>query len=316
MYNEEIKRRFIDDFSKENQRSMHAMPYHMSALSKAEEFQGKDIAAMSFYDAKVALEKACISEVSTLMQVCSVGRAYVKWCKDHGLFPDSDYGFLNVYADDIDMTETLRRVLFKDEHDLLGSITLVHSLDDGYVDVPALVLAWLGVPKDLLLKLKDENVNLQNRVITDLNGEVLVSGFSDQIHDALHRFVECRTSVRENGRFEVEVVKDRSTTIFLKKMVSRGSAKFGVPHTPQQLNSQLNKLSIKYEAKGFPARHSYTNAFRSGRFYELWLLEQSGVDVLDPKNRAEVERVFRNKKNYYNAVKMYRFYKRAFWSDN
>lgn len=76
--------------------------------------------------------------------------------------------------------------------------------------------------------------------------------------------------------------------------------------------STISRMAKKYQALGYPHRHTYQNVWRSGRYYELYKIEQSGVDIFDRANQPVIEDVFRHKKNYFDILKMYSFYKKAF----
>lgn len=314
MYNEEIKQRFFKE-NPELTVKKSSRGWLFDALAKSESECGKDIAQMNLEETKRAISSIGIEEISSMRGYISFLRRYVKWCEDcHALSEISD-GVMKVTIDDIDFTESLRRVLFKDENDLVNSIRLVRSLDEGHVDVPVLILGWIGLTRKEIAALRDRDVDLSDRVIYATDGSVLAAGLSDLVVDVLRRYRDCKKSERENGLRTIEVFKDLSVDSFLKRMAPRGSKRLGTEYSKLQIDAQLSKLAVRYEDLGYPRRHTFTNVWRSGRFRKLWEIEQSGVDVISRENRPVVESVMRDRKNYYNAVKMYECYKKAFYTE-
>ena len=109
------------------------------------------------------------------------------------------------------------------------------------------------------------------------------------------------------------VRKDNSVNSFLKKMLPENSKKFGKEFTKVQIDAHVNSLATKYEQLGHPRRHSISNVWRSGRLRQLYIIEQqNGIDVTAKENKELLRDVFRNKKNYYDAIRMYKWYKKAF----
>lgn len=315
MYNEDIKRRFLEEY--QHQKLDRRSEWIFSKLGDTyEKTHGKDLAEMSFNEAKAAIESTGIEENATIRTAISVVKSYTEWCEKNEIFPCIPGGFKKLSAKDIDLSESLKEVLFKDDIDLIESIKEVRTLDDGYSDVAILALSWIGLTREEISALRDNDVDLESRIVYGKSGEIIAMGFSDLICDVLQRYVKCRVSSRGNGLTEMEVIKDLSVNSFLKKMCPRGSKKFGTEYSNVQIASQVNKLAVKYEELGHPRRHTITNVWRSGCFHKLWEIEQTGVDVSARENRPVVEQVFRNKKNYYNALRMYGWYKQAFFTNS
>ena len=316
MYNENIKRRFLDenkDYISKNRTKVWVFD---ALCSNYELPHKKDIAEMTRGEALEALETLEVDEISYMRTTISFLRKYVDWCKKEHVFTNIPGGFSLITVDDIDFGKVLGKILFKDDIDLIESIKEVRTLDDGYSDVAILALSWIGLTREEISALRDNDVDLEDRIIYGKSGEIIAMGFSDLICDVLQRYVKCRVSSRGNGLTEMEVIKDLSVNSFLKKMCPRGSKKFGTEYSNVQIASQVNKLAVKYEELGHPRRHTITNVWRSGCFHKLWEIEQTGVDVSARENRPVVEQVFRNKKNYDNALRMHGWYKQAFFTNS
>lgn len=312
MYNEDIKRRFLEEYSVYKNKVWVFDAFEVSYEAIIE----KDLAELDRTQALEAMESLNIEEISSARNIITLVRNYADWCKKEHVFVDIPGGFSQITVDDIDFGKVLGKILFKDDIDLIESIKEVRTLDDGYSDVAILALSWIGLTREEISALRDNDVDLEDRIIYGKSGEIIAIGFSDLICDVLQRYVKCLVSSREKGLTEMEVIKDLSVDSFLKKMCPRGSKKFGTEYSNVQIASQVNKLAVKYEELGHPRRHTITNVWRSGCFHKLWEIEQTGVDVSARENRPVVEQVFRNKKNYYNALRMYGWYKQAFFTNS
>lgn len=310
VYNAEIKQRFFDANP-----TVHKKEWVFASAQDYEQKCKKDLAEFNYSEAMDFLNSLGMEEAATAANTLTTIRRYIVWCEKNGALSVSHSGFLSVKADDIDFTESLKRVLFKDEEDLVDSIQSVRSLDEGYADVPVLILGWVGLTREEIAALRDKDVDLSNRIVYGSDGSILAAGLSDLVVDVLRRYRDCLVSERENNKCFYEVVKDLSVDSFIKRMVPKKSKKNGTEYSKLQITSQIDKLAKKYEDKGYPRRHTFTNVWRSGRFHKLWEIEQSGVDVTSRENRPVVESVMRNKKNYYNSIKMYGCYKKAFYTE-
>ena len=294
MYNEEIKRRFLEEVPKDAAETRQSRSM-MNAFCPFEQNDGIDMAEMPQSVVVNCIKTIQLDEPSTIRSYVTVGNKYTNWCEANRYFANIPHGFKGLSVDDIDISDAISKSFFKDELDLVSSIQMVHSLDSGYADAPVLALAWLGLTMKEVLALRDSDVDLDSRCIHLSDGST-VNGFSDIIYDVLYRYSACRISSRDKGNVTQEVVKDMSVDSFIKKMLTRGSKFFGQEYKEYQLRDQLTSLSDKFEAMGLQRRHSHSNAWRSGRFYALHQAKQSGLNVFDFNNRPTVEQIFRHKK--------------------
>lgn len=307
MYNEDVKREFLDTGcnSLKKQRDIAKV---FSSIAMSEQKNGLDVAEMNKDLCAQALECAGINEYSGIRSYITRLREYVRWCKENNIFPSIPGGIFEVSPDDIDITDSLKGVLFRDEIDLLESIRLVRDLDSGYPEVAAFCLYWVGLTKDEVVQIRDADVDLENRVIYGKDG-ILAEGFSDAICDALERYRKCKWSTRANGTTLMSVRKDFSVDTFIKRMLTDGSKKFGVQITKAQISTLCQDVVTDCLALGIPSRHTFQNVWRCGRFNQLYKLEQSGVDM---SSRHVIETVFRGRKGYYDTLRMYQYYKKVF----
>ena len=271
-----------------------------------------DIAQMDQGHCVAAVHAMGIAESATVKSAISMLRQYSKWCKKNKVFVNVSDGIFEVSPEDIRLIEPLEQSLFKDDIDLVESIKKVLPIDAGYIEYPVFCLNWIGLNNVEIIALRDNDVDLDDRIIYGQDGSILTSGFSDTVCDTLKRYCACKYSVRTKGSGTVQAVKDTSVGSFLKRMVLVGIEEFGKEYSLAAVNNQCSRMAKKYQALGYPRRHTYQNVWRSGRYHELYRIEQSGVAVCDHTNQSLVEDVFRQKKGYYNAIKMYKVYKEAF----
>lgn len=307
MYNEDIKRNFLDTecSSLKKQRDIAKV---FSSIASFEQENGLDIAEMGKNLSAQALERTGINEYSGIRSYITRLREYARWCEKNNIFPSIPGGIFEVSPDDVDITDSLKGVLFKDEFDLLESIRLVRDFDSGYPEVAAFCLYWVGLTKDEAVLLKDTDVDLENKIVYVHDG-IVAEDFSDAICDVLNRYRNCKWSTRANGTTLMSVRKDLSVDTFLKRMLTDGSKKFGKPVTKEQIATLCQDVVTDCLALGFPSRHTFQNVWRCGGFNRMYKLEQSGVDVM---NRPTIETVFRGKKSYYDTLRMYQYYKKVF----
>ena len=311
MYNEEIKERFLKEYctTTEVYRTRHGL---FTITEPGELSVDKDVASMSIAEAKSAIDEMDVSGLSTVYNLRMVIKAYIDWCKDNGVFETND-GFLQVCNPDLDISPSISRILFRDENDLIYSMRKVCAFNEGYPQPVIMAFAWLGLQLKDILDLRDSHVNLETRQVFDPDGNIIVDGFSDRITDILREFEETSISQRENHTTIYDVVKDLSTDAYLKRFLPKSSKKFGGEYTTSQIYSALNRYNQKYKELGFPSRLSFSNVWKSGRYYKLWEWEQAtGLSAFQQENKQKILEIFRNSANYSSVIWYYKAYKRAF----
>ena len=307
MYNQEIKERFLNESFKNIMSSR-------DGFRKSEQLEirtGKDIAEMTKEEAIETISAMDIREDSSLRSTLVSFKNYVKWCKDNSVFTNIPVGFIDIKPTDINLSEGIKDILFKNEFDFLSTLKSLREFDQGYPEPPTLCLIWLGLKAKEVIALKDSNINMKAQTVT-INDEVVISGFSEAIAEVLQQYIDCKVAERDHRTGWRQVIKDYSTDYFLKRMLPRGHLEFGKPYGPSQISSSINRLNTKLEDNGEPARLKPDNVWNSGRYNTLWEIEKTGINITSPENRKIVEKVFRYSKSYYNAIRMYKAYKEAF----
>lgn len=310
MYNQEIKKRFLASYNPGNVKK-NAPDSIFSVLESQEIKLGKDLGEMNAEEASEVLHASGFNEYSTMRGVVNTLKHYTEWCLETQAFPVIPRGFFDITAGEIDIAPAVALSLFRDERELLMTLRLVRTFDQGYPEPVICCLAWLGLRIRETLILREEDVDLEARTIS-INGEIVSSGFSDDIRRVFEQFIDCDSSEREHRLGFRPVIKDDSTPYFLKRMLPENSKYFGMPFTYSQLSAAMGKLNRKLREDGYPDRLQYDDIWNSGCYHRLWELECSGVNVTAPENEPLFLSVFRNSKGYYNALRMYKTYKEAF----
>lgn len=310
MYNEEIKRKFLEEFDPESKRKGEPERF----LQKLEHYEisaGKDAAQMSFEEAQQVVLSLKVGQVSTLRKMLATYRKYTEWCSAYGAFSNTSDGFIKLKTKDVDLSKSADGELFKDEDDFFGTLRQIYSFDDGVADVPYLALIWAGMKPKEVIELKDSEVDIDNRVIYNHDGTIMIPSFSDAVYDVLIQYIQCKRATRGHHSGSKQVVKDMSVDTFLKKMLNPNSKDFGTTYRDSAIKTHIREEYVKHERPGLKQTNT-VEVWNSGRNYHLYTVEQSGVDVFAPENKGVVESVFRYEKGYYNAIRMYKDYKKAF----
>lgn len=310
MYNEEIKRKFLEEFDPKQSRGGGPTAI-MQKIGPYEESIGKDIAEMTMQEAQRAIISAKFREYSVLRLAISIFRKYSEWCMKNNVFSDMPDGVRSLKAKDFDLSDGMAENAFKDEEEFFNTLKTIYSFEDGIADVPYLALAWAGLKKKEIIELLDSEIDLDNRVVLNHDGTIMIPWFSDAVFDALTKYVNCKRATRGHHSGVKDVIKDMSVNTFLKKMLMPNSKDFGTHYKQSTIDTHIkdeqNKCSS--QPRVFP---TFMNVWNSGRYYHLYSIEQSGVDVYAPENKELVESVFRSDKKYFETIKMYDNYKKAF----
>lgn len=283
-----------------------------ASVEGAENALEKDVAEMTDADARNALGYLDIAKLTSLHRYRRVIKNYVEWCKSEKVFSDVNDGFLNVCTKDIDASTAIAKITIRDSEDLVYSIKKVRQLDEGYAGPVILGLSWLGLTFDEAWCLKENQIDVENKRVFDINGNQIAHWSGGGVSLIFDQYIACNTATRTKGRYDHEVIKDRSVDTFLKRFLEPKSKKFGTEYTKAQCYTMAIQLSQAYQDLGFPPRLTYANIWQSGRHHALWELEQSGVDVLAKENAELVTKVFRGSKNYAGIIWFYKAYKKAF----
>ena len=278
MYNEEVKRKFLSVISK-NAAEKNYVPI-FNDLEEYEVLYGLDV---SEWDRE----------------------KLIKWFNSKGfIMPNTvrtTIGLIAVYADsvtqkheirslhvgDIDYASGLKSIITKSPEELRAKIQMVYPLDSGRVAMPMLAFAWCGIPLSKMLTITNDEVNTINGTIRDSSNLFIVSSMPDPIREILNIYNNTRVIAREqNHAFEATV---DDIGYFLKKFLSKNSAKVGSRYTKTTLATAVTDMQIAYDTTyKNGAWCTCSNVALSGRLWRVHQLALSGVNVLSVKNAEKV----------------------------
>ncbi len=315
LYNAEVKERFLATI--EEERAAKTVRGHLKKFSQVEKEMGKDIAQMDIHDAIEATQELKIKGNTTLKNTLVSARKYVRWCIDKEAFPDCATGFDEIKSSDVKYSSP--NIFFMNEDDLINSMHQVCEFNLGRPEVPYMILCWIGLDKNDIIGLRDQQVDLENRVIYSTDGKVLIRGMSDEVVNALSMYVSCQKATRQFGAGPRTLIKDTSVNTFIKKMipinVKSDDSGIGIPYKIGALDSLVTNLNTKYQSF-HPGYDKITpkNALDSGRLFRLFMKEcEIGDDVTSPKNQKLFDSIMHteDKQQRTNYVSMYKKYKAA-----
>ena len=249
---------------------------------------------------------------SALRNVLVNAKRYVNWVIENDVFVAPAAGLLKISETDLEPPTKAATQYFKDEEDLLAVLHSVRDFHEGYPEIPYLLLSWLGIDKRDIAAMKDDQVDLDSRTIKDASGNVIISGFSDAIKDALEAYVSCDGAYRDHGSNPAWVTKDKSVDTFIKKFLTKNSDYFGELTTPNQLDYSVSEARKIYNRIGGKRQLAQGNVLRSGQFFRLAELEKAqGIDVTNPKHRDVFRAVVGDIKRISDVIKTYRGYRQV-----
>lgn len=311
MYNEEVKRKFLEWYYQGH--SLQSK--HEKWFNDIEEFERKVGKDLSEFDEKEAFE--CVNSIGLMSSgyaraMLSLFKTYTKWCADYGISSSRESGVAVLKNNKIVLSTGFSSSYFKDEKEFLQTLRLVHEFDNGYPDIPYLIFAWLGLSKEYALSVMESDVDLEDKVIYYPDGSICAMGFSDEIRDVLREFKNCKVATRGTGRGPRTVYKDMSVDVFIKRFEKHGSDKFGVPYTGEQIEAQFRQARAAINRNESVDKLSFKKVRKSGIFNRLYKIELSGVNVTSIENKPMVLPIIDGVMVYYDFLKDYKAFKEAF----
>ena len=304
MYNREIKEQFLTDFLKnKNEKSYLAK---LEALSLHEEFLCKDLCQMSLDEVIEATKLVKIGTYKTAFALVSFIRSYTRWCLKDKVLPNINNKLLTISIDDIDISDSLKGIIFNDEDEFVKELRSVRTFDDGYYDVIALIFSWIGLSIDDMLSIKITSVNFENQTVS-FGGKVC--DIPEIFTEILGQYAKTKRAVRQNYNCLREVYRDDSFDTFIRKFCA--PKQLGKRLTKSQLWDSIHALNETYMNNGNMSRFTLSNAAQSGLLNRLYKLESSGIDVFSAKNKEIVLDAFVVDIKLHEGLWLYKNYKRA-----
>lgn len=313
VYNKEIKERYLETLNATTARYVRGRFEYLGECF--EEPLDRDILEVSKEDfcQRFNMEKRI--DIDSVRVFIAAIRGYNDWAhrtNQQLKFTDMIDSF--DFRKDVDYTLGIKDCIQPSPEALIQHISKVYDLFEGFEVVPALIFAWLGFDINDAPRIKKEQVNFDARIIYNMDGSVYQYNIPECFWEVLRVYAKTFTATRFiSGSFPVYA---DDLGFFIKRMLPKGSKKYGTPYTGRQITSNIGKFMELYERKYHEVSHcNYTAAARSGVLYRLYELESSGVDLYAKASRPQVDAIIGNK-IFMDAMTIYEAYRRVYYPRN
>lgn len=310
LYNAEIKEQFFDTLPKT---AVAGMRWQFQKISDTlEEPLQKDLSESTIDEIRVGMRGFDVIDVQSARTIIGWLCAYNRWAHE----THQDFVFTDAIEDfdertDIDYTVGVKRLILPSPEVLVSTVTRLYPIDEGYEVLPALIFAWLGLTCPEAVALKKPAVDFETRKLTMPNGIIYPFEIPEVFWEPLEVYANTRVATRF-VKTEFPVFAD-DLGFFIKKMLTRGSKKVGKPYTAAQIAANITTFAYKYD-ETFHERplFTYTTIMKSGMFWRLYQLEQSGIDLYAKTNRGLVD-TYLGKKSFLDVMTVYEAYRKVFY---
>lgn len=212
-------------------------------------------------------------------------------------------------ASEIDLSGAARAQLVPSLEELYSRLSLAYSPDDGDSIYPLCSFAWMGLSFKDAIKIKTEDVDLENGVI-HCKAPLIFDKMPNQMVDILKRYRAVKSVRRDNRKIEMPDGRPE----FIYKTVSAGSKRSGTQINTGLMTAWFSMVENKYNALHIePILMSYQDITRSAKFYKMRQLELEGVDWSLRSNSTLIKKIFQsNRVETGNVRYNYEMYKKAF----
>lgn len=272
MYNEELKKRFLDwHTNSETGKKQYELSFN--AFEKYEEEWGADLCTRSTEELQPVLNNLLGMRTRGRVSRLALYRAYVKWCLENNVEGACD-GLLHVKVDDarILKCKMVNSPLHLQSYlDIICAKESQHTIDDTFRCY--LWLAYAGCPEEEIFDIKTSDVDFENFVIK--------SPYSEKQREypiyleslqAFKNCVELDQFVYFHPNYSREILRQRVPGKQLLKGI-KTEARL------RQMRVELSRKSKKAVEEGKTnMRISYYRAWLSGVFYRMYRLELVGIE--------------------------------------
>lgn len=274
MYNEDIKKSFIDDYYKNCSLSRReACVYAFNAVEPVEEGCGADLCTLSGGDLEEAIKLVVGLRASSSSLGVSICRSYVRWCIEHDVDGACD-DLLKMKLKNIKLNSMRTRMVFSPA-DLQEYLDALFEKESEYtVDTIFRCYYWLayaGMDEEDVFRIERGNVDIENMAVV-YNGEeypIYREGLMAVMNSATRLAFRYKNSAYTPGK--QITLRDRLPG---EKLV-RGIRGDG---SPISFRVNIAKKSRIAEKEGKTDRRlSYKRIWLSGLFYRIYRGEQSGI---------------------------------------
>lgn len=307
LYNTEVKEYFlrcIDD----QQRLQKDARTVFEAIGNAEREYDSDIGFLPHSQRVELFNTIDITSLQSAQLYARVLNKYVRWLSSIHTNRQFDVTELNARSD-FDFVSAIQKSHYKSFVDIIDDVSNLYEYDQGYVSMPSLCFAWLGVATKDAPLIKNTDVDLMNGVLTYNGTFIKIEPFMLSI---LRQY--CKTDVAERKQhYTTHVVYKLTSDYFLYKMVTVNSAK---QPTPVSVNSMVVAIQdlkdLLPNGNASKEKLTYNNVYRSGGYARLYKLEKQGVKIAIENERL-IKKAFGSAgMQFTDLTFQYQAYKKAF----
>lgn len=302
MYNEVVKHRFIETF-KNTGSKLYAKSLMRRLGELCESELDKEVAEMSKQEIIDGLSRIHYISYTSIRTDLYVLKKYFNWYNDN-INPINVENALSISADDIDLSESLRAELVKDEDELVGILSFV-TASEGYYEVPIILLAWCGLTLDEILKLKNEDVVFKDGSVFIQSDRKVLYIKSEKIINLLKDYKSTKSRVVEcHGRREMF---PDDIGFFIKNMLTVNSMFIGKPLSAANVRKKIdayNRITPEHIKK-----ITIDGVFLSGGMHRIL---ESEIETGKISTEVVVNELRAKLRLANDAVNLYRAYKKAF----
>lgn len=292
MYNSEQKESFIKSYT----HSLSNIKFCYTLFNQTEKYEReykKDVACFNINESQELLDSVAGVRRNINASRIVVLRKYVRWCLDNNI-PRCTGDLLNVktvgmntirqrmVANPKMLSERLAMLFDKglSENDINQSLSNIYK---AYY-----WMAFMGIPEEELLNVRDSEVNFWNKVIrhNNLNYQIYpesLQTFSNCVNNTQFVFVHSNYLTGKSN------LKDR----YESDILLRG---FREPSTPMVMRAALSRINKKNnEDNHTNIQLSYIRVYLSGVFYKKYIEEMTGNEV---SFKSEAEQLIKIREQY------------------
>ena len=309
LYNEKIKEQYLDTLP---QASSTRMRQRFDMVEEAERLLNKDVLEFNCVEFLRWFNAREWVNTSGSRTELADFRRYNQWAR----LSKQSFKFTDAVEQidirrDVIYTSNISVSLLSSPEELVSKVSRVYPIDEGYEVLPALIFAWLGFTAGEVVQIKSEAVDCIQHRVSMPDGTLYPYKIPDCFWEPLE--VYSKTKVSERSTNATRRVFADDLGFFLKKMLTRGSKKSGVPFSPENIITSITRFSLLYEERfhehiGF----TYQTIMQSGRYYRLYQAELSGVDLYAKENKDLVMELGKGKM-VKDVLTIYEAYRKAFY---
>ena len=311
MYNQEIKEQFLSTLAPDSRE--RTVQFLNQVADFIEQPYNKDVTEATLDELRCGFSRFESVDVGAMGTTLSAVRSYNLWAHDtHQPFAFTDALKVFKVRTDVDYTIGIRSSIMPSPEVLVSRISSAYPIDEGYELLPALIFAWIGIPKiSGAVKVRNEDVDFVHHRLLLQDGSIYPYEIPEAFWESLEVYAKTKEAVRH--KLNDQTVKPIDHGFFIKKFKTENATVGLDPYTPKELSNRIRDLL--YDASPSAIGNTtinYTTIMKSGVFYRLYQFELSGADLYAKENKPKVLSIA-NKKSFKDVMTVYEAYRAVFY---